>query len=222
MLVVDKQDVSRLYNDFYGFLSEAGIDSVKTDAQHVLGCLTNAKARRELIETYLDAWTLASLRHFDYRVISCMSQFPQGIFHSQLPQNRTPLVVRNSDDFFPHEPASHAWHVWANAHNSIFTRYLNVVPDWDMFQTVHKYAGFHAAARCLSGGPIYITDVPGEHDVDLIGQIAGTTVRGKTVIFRPSVPGRSTSHFVGFGDASLLKVGSYHGMTLAIRLPLIC
>lgn len=80
-----------------------------------------------------------------------------------------------------------------------------------MFQTVHEYSGFHAAARCVSGGPIYITDVPGQHDIDLINQMTGLTPRGKTIVFRPSVLGKSIDHYVGYDDNSLLKVGAYHG-----------
>jgi len=90
-------------------------------------------------------------------------------------------------------------------------QYLNVLPDWDMFQTVHDYSGFHAAARCVSGGPIYITDVPGKHNMQLIGQMTGITAKGKTVIFRPSVLGKSIYPYTGYDDDLLLKVGSYHG-----------
>ncbi|KAJ6442933.1 glycoside hydrolase family 36 protein [Purpureocillium lavendulum] len=211
MTVVAKEDVQRFYDDFYRFLTEAGVDGVKTDAQFMVDMWTSASARRDLIKTYLDAWTRASLRYFSVKAISCMSQFPQALFHSQLPQNRPPLLVRNSDDFFPEIPASHPWHVWANAHNSIFMQYLNVLPDWDMFQTVHDYSGFHAAARCVSGGPIYITDVPGKHNMELIHQMTGVTVRGKTIIFRPSVLGRSIYPYTGYDDDLLLKVGSFHG-----------
>ena len=140
-----------------------------------------------------------------------MSQIPQILFHSQLPQNRFAILVRNSDDFFPEVEASHAWHVFTNAHNSLFTQHLNILPDWDMFQTVHDYSGFHAAARCVSGGPIYITDVPGKHNVGLINQMTGQTTRGKTVIFRPNV-GKSLDAYVGYEDEVLLKVGTYHGV----------
>lgn len=214
MHMVGQQDVDRFYQDFYRFLAEAGIDSAKADVQHVLDCIVDTKHRRDLITSYLDAWSSSTLRHFGDRAISCMSQFPQGIFRSHIRQNHPAFVVRNSDDYFPNEPSSHTWHLWANAHNSLFTRYLNVVPDWDMFQTKHEYAGFHAAARCVSGGPIYITDVPGEHDMDLIKSMTGVTVRGKTVVFRPSVVGRSVGAFVGFHDGRLLKIGSYHGTLL--------
>ncbi|CAK7200823.1 hypothetical protein SEUCBS139899_003522 [Sporothrix eucalyptigena] len=211
MTVVSEPDVRRFYNDFYSFLVDCGVDGVKTDAQFITDTWTSASTRRSLTTEYQDAWTVATLRHFGSRAVSCMSQTPNILFYSQLPQNRPPLLVRNSDDFFPDVPASHPWHIWTNAHNSLFTQHLNVLPDWDMFQTVHGYSGFHAAARCVSGGPIYVTDTPGKHDLDLIHQMTGTSVYDKTVIFRPSVVGRSLDQYVGFHDNVLLKVGSYHG-----------
>ncbi|KAH6672181.1 glycoside hydrolase superfamily [Halenospora varia] len=211
MTVVAKEDVQRFYNDFYDFLSSSGVDAVKTDAQFMLDTFVSAKDRRDLISTYQDAWTISTLRHFSVKAISCMSQTPQILFHSQMPQNKPPILVRNSDDFFPEVPSSHPWHIFVNAHNALFTQHLNLIPDWDMFQTVHDYSGFHAAARCVSGGPIYITDVPGQHDLDLIGQMSGPTVRGKTVIFRPSVVGKSLDQYNGYHDDNLLAVGTYHG-----------
>jgi hypothetical protein len=177
----------------------------------MLDTFVSAEARRDLIPAYLDAWTVSTLRHFSIKAISCMSQTPQILFHSQMPQNRPPILVRNSDDFFPEIPTSHPWHIFVNAHNALFTQHLNLIPDWDMFQTVHDYSGFHAAARCVSGGPIYITDVPGQHDLDLINQMTGPTPRGKTVIFRPSVVGKSLDQYNGYDDDNLLLVGTYHG-----------
>ncbi|KAH8594649.1 glycoside hydrolase superfamily [Bisporella sp. PMI_857] len=211
MTVIAKEDVPKFYDDFYSFLAESGVDAVKTDAQFMLDTLVSAKARRDLISTYQDAWTVSTLRHFGVKAISCMSQTPQILFHSQLPQNRPPILVRNSDDFFPEIPTSHPWHVWTNAHNALFTQHLNLLPDWDMFQTVHEYSGFHAAARCVSGGPIYMTDVPGQHDFGLINQMTGTNPRGKTVIFRPSVVGKTLDQYNGYDDDTLLLVGTYHG-----------
>lgn len=209
--MVAKEDIDRFYDDFYRFLASCGVDGVKTDAQFVLDTWVGSTARRELTDAYLDAWTIASLRYFGNRAISCMSQVPHFIFHSQMPRHRLAIPVRNSDDFFPEIPASHPWHIWANAHNSLFTQYLNMVPDWDMFQTSHSYSGYHAAARAISGGPVYITDVPGRHDMELLAQLTGVTPRGKTVVFRPSVFGKSIDAYVGYNDDSLLKVGSYHG-----------
>lgn len=211
MTVVAQDDVDRFYDDFYRFLASCGIDAIKTDAQFMMDTWLSSSARRELTDTYLDAWTIASLRHFSIKAISCMSQVPHIIFHALLPRDRPPVLCRNSDDFFPNVPASHPWHIWSNAHNALISQHLNVLPDWDMFQTVHEYSAMHAAARCVSGGPIYITDVPGQYDLDLIGQMTGQTTRGKTVIFRPSVVGKTLDAYNDYHEDILLKVGSYHG-----------
>ncbi|KAK5146037.1 hypothetical protein LTR04_001128, partial [Oleoguttula sp. CCFEE 6159] len=212
MLVVDADDAPRMYDDFYRFLSSVGVDAVKTDAQFFLDELDDAPDRRRFIKTYQDAWTISQLRHFSAKAISCMSQTPQILFHSQLPTNKPRLLVRNSDDFFPEVPASHPWHIFCNAHNSLLTQHLNVLPDWDMFQTAHPWAAFHAAARCVSGGPIYFTDAPGAHDIDLIHQMTAKTPRGNTVILRPHTVGKTTQIYTGYDELNLLKVATYVGM----------
>ncbi|KFX96760.1 hypothetical protein V490_03157 [Pseudogymnoascus sp. VKM F-3557] len=211
MTLVAASDVGNFYNDFYDFLTDCGIDAVKTDSQYLLDTLTSASARASLTHAYLDAWTIAGLRHFSVKVISCMSQTPNIIFHSQLPSNRPPILVRNSDDFFPEIESSHAWHVFTNASNALLTQHLNVVPDFDMFMTVHEYSAFHAAARCVSGGPVYITDVPGEHNIALINQMTGPSPAGKSVIFRPSTFGKTRDPYQGYQDPVLLKISTYHG-----------
>ncbi|KAI9682070.1 MAG: hypothetical protein M1817_000124 [Caeruleum heppii] len=209
MRVVDKVDVNKFYEDFY----RSGIDSVKTDAQFFLDELQDAPDRRALIKAYQDAWIISSLRYFSIKAISCMSQTPQIIFHSQLPTNRPALMVRNSDDFFPEVPASHPWHIFCNAHNSLLTQHLNLLPDWDMFQTSHEWAGFHGAARCVSGGPIYITDTPGEHDLGLINQMTAITPKGTTITLRPHVVGKTTQQYAEYTEERLTKVGTYVGKT---------
>ena len=209
--VVDPDDVPRFYDDFYQFLLSAGIDSVKTDVQFFLDLLEDADDRRRFIDAYQDAWTIASLRYFSIKAISCMSQTPQILFHTQMPTTKPRLMVRNSDDFFPEIPTSHPWHLFVNAHNSLFTCHLNVLPDWDMFQTSHPYSSFHAAGRCVSGGPIYFTDEPGKHDLDLIKQMTAQSIKGNTVILRPDMIGRTTSVYTMYEEERLLKVGTFVG-----------
>ncbi|KAI4137217.1 MAG: hypothetical protein L6R39_007407, partial [Caloplaca ligustica] len=70
MTVVHEDDVPRVYDDFYRFLLESGIDSVKTDAQFFLDLMDDADDRRRFMKTYQDAWTIASLRYFSTRAIS--------------------------------------------------------------------------------------------------------------------------------------------------------
>lgn len=211
MLAVDPDDASRLCDDFYSFLVSVGIDSVKTDCQFFLDLLEDPEDRARFTTAYQDAWSIASLRHFSARSISCMSQTPQIIFHSQLPTTKPRFLLRNSDDFFPEVPSSHTWHIFCNAHNALFTQHLNIVPDWDMFQTGHDYASFHAAARCVSGGPISITDEPGRHDINLINQMTAETNQGKTVILRPSVVGRTPDVYHNYNEGHMLRISCYTG-----------
>ncbi|KAK2736241.1 hypothetical protein FQN57_000839 [Myotisia sp. PD_48] len=211
MTVIDPDNIAQFFNDFYAFLSSAGVDAVKTDAQFYLDLIDSPKDRVRFMTAYQDAWCGAILRQFQGKAISCMSQTPQIIFHSLLPRNKPCFLWRNSDDFFPNIEKSHLWHVFCNAHNAVLTRYLNVIPDWDMFQTVHDYASFHAAARCVSGGAIYITDEPGKHDFNLINLMTAPTPQGDTIILRPSVPGRAREVFHNYNEAHILRIGTFDG-----------
>jgi hypothetical protein len=210
-LAVHPDDIHRLYDDFYRFLSSAGVTGVKTDVQFSLDLLADTRDRHSFTNTYQSAWTQAHLRHLAGKAISCMSMVPQILFHSFLPTTTPRIMLRNSDDFFPDVPTSHAWHVFVNAHNALFVQHLNVLPDWDMFQSSHPYSGFHAAARALSGGPIYITDAPGEHDVDLIHQMTALNPRGQTVILRPSCVGKTMGVYDKYDEKGVLKIGVYDG-----------
>jgi hypothetical protein len=81
-----------------------------------------------------------------------------------------------------------------------------------MFQSaLPEYAGFHAAARCISGGPIYITDTPGQHDIALIKQMSAVTPQGHTVILRPSRVALPIDPFIAYNSNQLLKVGNSCG-----------
>lgn len=214
--VVDGEDASRLYEDFYGFLHKSGIDSAKADTRYLLDCLSSSKDRRGMVRRYNDAWLEASAKYLSMRVISCMAMIPQLLFSPELLLKRTTdqdqqkLIMRNSDDFFPEVESSHLWHVFWNAHNAIFTRHLNIIADWDMFQTTHDYSGFHAAARCVSGGPICISDYPGNHNLALIKQLVANKPDGSSVILRPSVMGRSVQSYVAHREERLCKVATFH------------
>ncbi|MBQ7058182.1 MAG: hypothetical protein IJM83_02605, partial [Firmicutes bacterium] len=63
-----------------------------------------------------------------------------------------------------------------NAVNSLWMKEFTVC-DWDMFQTGHPQGAYHAAARAISGGPVYVSDRVGEHDFSLIRTL--TDAEGK-------------------------------------------
>ncbi|KAF7934962.1 uncharacterized protein EAE98_003007 [Botrytis deweyae] len=220
MWVVDACDVRRFYDDFYSFLVSCGINAVKLDTQGLLDDLRNAEDRRELIPAYQDAIHASLLSHFEDRVISCMSQYPTNIFSPQilLSSSTHPakkIAMRNSDDFWPNDPATHAWHIHTNSHTSHLTTHLeNIIPDWDMFQTssqIPHYSTYHAAARSLSGGLLSITDTPSHHDTSIISRLSCTPFQSPSSPLSPPLilrthPAKSTSVYPSSHAHRILKL----------------
>ena len=88
-------------------------------------------------------------------------------------------LTRTSIDFFPTRPETHSSHLYTNAQVGLwFGHFMH--PDWDMFQSGHIFGAFHAAGRAISGGPVYVSDKPGEHDFALLRKLVcsdGTVLR---------------------------------------------
>lgn len=59
------------------------------------------------------------------------------------------------------------------SYNSLWMGQM-IQPDWDMFQSDHVCAEYHAASRAISGGPVYLSDHLGEgsHNFELIKKLA--------------------------------------------------
>jgi len=143
-----------------------------------------------------------------------MAQSPNILNYTLLqhpPSVDSPFVVlRNSDDYHPERIDLHAGHVYTNALNNLFTAgFKSVLPDWDMFQSANPYGGFHAAARALNNGPIYLADEPDKHDADVIRPLVVGTAREDSRVLRPLLPALPTVKSI-FSDArdvrTLLKI----------------
>ncbi|KAL7269749.1 hypothetical protein RUND412_007573 [Rhizina undulata] len=206
---VAPEDVGRFYDDFHRFLKESGIDGVKTDVQSRIDELTYSEDKGRLQRAYQDAFMNSSMKHFDRRVIYCMAHIPQILYYALLPDDKPKVFFRTSDDFYPNVPQSHAWHVFANTMNMMIYGRLNILPDWDMFQTaLPTYASFHAAARCLSGGPIFITDTPGDHSVPVISSMTSLSPSNYTRSLRPSGMSLPVEPYSGYKSNRLLKISN--------------
>ncbi|KAL9556851.1 hypothetical protein MBANPS3_001673 [Mucor bainieri] len=152
--------------------------SSNSQGQQETGIIDNPKA------FYDDFYKFLHHSGVDYVKVDNQGSF-QELGRTSSQQNIA-LWDRNSDDFFPDEDGSHAWHIYANAINALWTAHYPVVGDWDMFQSDHPFAEYHASSRALSGGPIYITDIPGRHNVDLIYMLVAETKHAGYTILRSS------------------------------------
>lgn len=163
------------YDDWHRLLASQGIDGVKVDVQATLeSCATGSGGRVGLYRSFRTALESSVARHFNGRLINCMSHNSETWYLS--PGSN---LCRFSGDFYPTKPETHGPHLWTNAALGLwFGEFQH--PDWDMFHSLHAQAGLHAAARAISGGPVYVSDKPGQHDAAVLRRLVladGTVAR---------------------------------------------
>ncbi|CDY35821.1 BnaC09g37530D [Brassica napus] len=207
--LVNPKNVYRFYNELHSYLAAAGVDGVKVDVQCILETLGGGLGGRvELTRQYHQALDSSVAKNFpDNGCIACMSHNTDALYCS-----KQAAVIRASDDFYPRDPVSHTIHIASVAYNSVFLGEF-MLPDWDMFHSMHPAAEYHASARAISGGPIYVSDAPGKHNFDLLRKL----VLPDGSILRARLPGRPTRDCLFTDPArdgvSLLKIWNMNKYT---------
>lgn len=154
------------YDTYHSYLRGQGVDGVKVDVQSALeGVGYGEGGRVKVVKSFRKGLEASVNRNFDGNIINCMSCSNDHILNA-LSTN----VYRSSNDFFPDRADSHSEHILTNAFVSMFMGEF-VICDWDMFQTKHEYGEFHAAARAISGSPVYVSDKVNEHNFDIIKKL---------------------------------------------------
>lgn len=177
------EKIGAFYDDYHRSLAEQGVDGVKVDNQAMLEAVSVGQGGRvALARVFRAALERSTTEHFGGRLINCMSCTMEAAY---LAAEST--LLRTSDDFYPARPETHGAHVLNNAHTSLWFGEF-VLPDWDMFQSTHAAGAFHAAARAVSGGPVYVSDKPGEHNFALLRKL----VLSDGTVLRADGPGRPT------------------------------
>jgi raffinose synthase len=161
------KDWNAFYDTFYRELAKAGVDFTKVDGQSNTDYHAGeAIPAAELHNTAQAALQAACAVHLPDGPIHCMAHSPDILIRLAAAN-----VWRNSDDFYPPKPfGAQAKHLIDNSWNALlFSEFA--WPDWDMFHSKHEHAWFHAVARALSGGPVFVSDKPGHHDFELLRKI---------------------------------------------------
>ncbi|KAI3446887.1 hypothetical protein Pfo_003552 [Paulownia fortunei] len=179
--LVNPRNVYKFYNELHSYLASAGIDGLKWMV--------------ELTRQYHQALDASVARNFpDNGCIACMSHNLESLYCS-----KQTAIVRASDDFYPRDPVSHTIHIAAVAYNSVFLGEI-MLPDWDMFHSLHPAAEYHG-------------DAPGKHNFDILKKL----VLPDGSILRARLPGRPTKDCL-FSDpardgVSLLKIWNMNKYT---------
>jgi Raffinose synthase or seed imbibition protein Sip1 len=202
-------DPTPLFRDMHSYLAAAGVNGVKVDCQAGVGMVGSVTGGGPAVAArYHAALEDSVAEHFPSNdAINCMCHSTENIYRW-----RDTAVARASDDFFPTDTASHMPHVAACAFNGLFLSAL-ALPDFDMFQSKHVVAPLHAAARAVSGGPVYVSDAPGHHNFEILHQL----VLPDGGVLRAKLPGRPTRDCLFLDvlrdEKSLLKIWNVNNTT---------
>ena len=171
---IKPDSLSIFYNTWHAYLKQQGFDFVKVDNQLVV---------EKMAPDNYPIFTLADSLHralnrsvesyFHGAVINCMDMTADAYFNFG-----STAVARAVEDYFPYEPnetynlqkGNAAAHVLQAVYNSIYFGQM-VYPDFDIFQSHNPNAVFHAIARAINCGPIYITDKIGEQHFDVLRRL---------------------------------------------------
>ncbi|KAJ3245182.1 hypothetical protein HDU78_009788 [Chytriomyces hyalinus] len=171
MNIVHPSSASSFHNEYHKSKQKTlGACMFKIDDQSIWERVEGAQV--DSAKQYQDAVIDAS---FSSPTIWCMAHNLVVLYYTFLRVNLSPWkwMLRSSDDYFPgmfiiHIPDS----------NSLLLSALDSQPggsgfllDWDMFQTDHEFAEYHAIARAISNGPVYISDVIGQHDSKIVDRL---------------------------------------------------
>ncbi|KAI4350658.1 hypothetical protein L6164_005092 [Bauhinia variegata] len=171
--LVPPEKVDQMYEGLHSHLEACGIDGVKVDVIHLLEMVCEKYGGRvDLAKAYYKALTASVRKHFKGNgVIASMEHCNDFM----LLGTEAISLGRVGDDFWctdPYgDPNGTFWlqgcHMVHCAYNSLWMGNF-IHPDWDMFQSTHPCAAFHAASRAISGGPIYVSDSVGKHNFELL------------------------------------------------------
>jgi len=200
----------KFWEGWFGFFKNAGVDFVKVDNQsdlagYVHGAIPSSFAMAQAQKNI----TGPTEKYFNNNLIDCMSMNVDTIYQWQKTN-----IGRDSNDFHPLGYEDPRTHQVKSVMNALWMQNL-VYPDYDMWMTHDNYAEYHAVARAISGGPIYITDKPGQTQLEKIqplvlsnGEIIRVDAPGlpcrSSILEDPSASGKPLLAFARSGDAGIL------------------
>ncbi|KAL9397241.1 hypothetical protein Peur_011494 [Populus x canadensis] len=166
--LVHPDQAGDFYDSMHSYLADVGITGVKVDVIHSLEYVSEDYGGRvELAKGYYKGLSDSLSKNFKGSgLISSMQQCNDFFFlgTKQISMGRDP----NGD------PMGVYWlqgvHMIHCAYNSMWIGQI-IKPDWDMFQSDHLCAKFHAGSRAICGGPVYVSDSVGGHDFELLKKL---------------------------------------------------
>jgi len=207
------------YDQWHKYFLSEGFDFIKVDNQLVTERMSVDTYPIDLIAVKMHEALYASVfKNFNGAIINCMDMTNDAFYNFG-----KSAIARTVEDYFPErdggvgyklEKGGPAAHVLMALYNSLYFSQM-VYTDFDMFESDNTYGTYHAAARAISGGPVYVTDIPGKQKLEVLWPLVDATGR----IIRADRPAMLTEDclfqmqdnkpikaFSFAGDAGLLAV----------------
>lgn len=174
--LVHPDQAAELYDSMHSYLASVGITGVKVDVIQTLEYVSEQFGGRvELAKKYYDGLSKSLEKNFNgTNLLSSMEQCNDFLLLGA----KQISMGRVGDDFWFQDPNGDPNGVfWLQGVHMIHCSYNSLWmgqifhPDWDMFQSDHVCAKFHAGSRAICGGPIYVSDSLGGHDFDLLKKL---------------------------------------------------
>ncbi|KAL4377960.1 hypothetical protein GQ457_02G002110 [Hibiscus cannabinus] len=174
--LVHPSQAGDFYDSMHSHLAKSGVTGVKVDVIHTLEYVSEDYGGRvNLAKAYYNGLSESLSKNFKGTGIISSMQHCNDFFFLGTKQIS---MGRVGDDFWFQDPNGDPngifWlqgvHMVHCAYNSLWMGQI-IQPDWDMFQSDHVSAKYHAGSRAICGGPVYISDSLGGHDFDLIKKL---------------------------------------------------
>ncbi|MEO0473020.1 MAG: Sip1-related alpha-galactosidase [Bacteroidota bacterium] len=171
----ESRELLNFYREMHRNFKDQGFSFLKVDNQLVPEQMAPKNYPVfTLSEKMHEALYKSADEYFDGVVINCMDMTADAYLNFG-----SSAIARAVEDYFPVEDngvgyqlpyGNAAVHLVMAFYNSIYFQQM-VYPDLDMFESHNPDGDFHAVARAINNGPVYVTDKPGEQNFDLLNRL---------------------------------------------------
>jgi hypothetical protein len=184
----EHDNIYNFYSSLHSYLKGEGFDFIKVDNQLSVEKMAVDNYPIDSLSAAMHQALYRSVnKYFNGGIINCMDMTADAYTNFG-----TSSVARAVEDYFPYQQGetynlqhgNAAAHVVQATYNALYFSQM-VYPDFDMFQSHNPNAVFHALARTLNNGPIYLTDAPGKQDFGILNKIVftdGRSIRSQTAL----------------------------------------
>jgi len=182
----ESDSLKSFYERLHRYFRSQDIDFIKVDNQLVTERMAVGNYPIfKLSQSMHRALNESAQKYFKGAIINCMDMTAEAYLNFG-----ATAVARAVEDYFIYDvkedynlqKGNAAAHVLQAIYNSIYFSQM-VYPDFDMFQSHNPNARYHAIARAINNGPIYITDNIGEQNFDVLRPLIyadGRIIRSET------------------------------------------